>query len=101
MKFRLGWFGLFFMFLSLVVWAEASPVATLQQVSQKILSQLQQNQGHLNKESIARIVNTSLVPHVDLETMSRSVVGRDYWKQATPEQRQQFKHLFTRLVIST
>jgi phospholipid transport system substrate-binding protein len=49
---------------------------------------------------IRKIVNQVLLPNVDLERMSASVVGR-YWRTATPAQRSQFEKEFSYLVTTT
>ncbi len=101
MKFKIYFLAFFFYLFNLSVFADTSPVNMLKQVSSQIISELDRNQGHISKQFVDRIVHRILLPHVDLETMSRSVVGRQYWLQATPPQREQFKHSFTSLVINT
>jgi phospholipid transport system substrate-binding protein len=100
MKFKVYLLSIFIYVFSISVLAEAAPVAMLKQVSSQMMSELDRNQGHINKQVIDNIIHKVLLPHVDLETMSRSVVGKDYWSQATPVQREQFKHAFTGLVIT-
>lgn len=79
------------------------PLTMLKQTSAQMLNTLKQNKSSMksNPATVYRIVNTVLLPHVDLETMGRSVVGRTYWMQATPAQREEFKRLFTRQVTKT
>lgn len=100
MKLRTILWSLILSIITLTAWADGSPVDMLQQVSNQMISQLDQNRGNINKQVIGGIVNRILLPHVDLESMSRSVVGREYWMKATPEQREQFKRAFTNLVIN-
>lgn len=103
-KFLLLVTGLLF---SVIALAQASqdppPLAMLKQTTAQMLTALQQNKPNLqsNPNAIYSIVNKILLPHVDLESMGRSVVGRTYWMQATPQQREQFKRLFTRQVTQT
>lgn len=82
---------------------EPAPLMMLKQTTTQMLTALKQNKATMkeNTNVIYRIVNTILLPHVDLESMGRSVVGRTYWAQATPAQRDQFKRLFTRQVTQT
>ena len=47
-----------------------------------------------------RIVNRNLLPHIDLNRMSASVVGR-YWRKASGSQRAKFKREFSYLVTTT
>lgn len=83
--------------------AAASPLEMLQPTSDQMLSALKSNRATLKSDpaTVYRIVNQILVPHVDLDMMSRLVLGRNIWMSATPEQRQRFKKEFTRLVINT
>jgi phospholipid transport system substrate-binding protein len=99
MKLKAFLFSSFLAFFSMSILAEAAPVNMLKQVSSQMIAELDRNQGHLNKRLINGIIHRVLLPHVDLESMSRSVVGREYWTQATPAQKEDFKHSFTNLVI--
>lgn len=93
-----------FLFLTLVsplCFAIASPADQLQQVANNMLTQLKSNQSQLHKMSVIRkIVNQTLLPHVDLNNMSAHVVGND-WRTATAQQKTQFKTEFARLLTST
>lgn len=82
---------------------QTAPVTMLQQTSDQMLNALKQNKPSLkgNSAAIYRIVDKILLPQVDLESMSRSVVGRNYWAQATPAQKAEFKKLFTYQVTQT
>ncbi len=71
----------------------------LKQVSQQMTVELDKNKGHITKQTINGIVHQILLPHIDLESMSRSVVGREYWSGATPLQKTAFKQAFTNLII--
>lgn len=81
--------------------AVISPVTQLQTIANHMVSQLKNNKTQLhNMAVIRRIVNEVLVPAVDIDRMSASVVGR-YWRAATPAQKTQFEKEFTRLVTTT
>lgn len=82
---------------------DPAPVAMLKSTSDQMLSALKSNKATMknNPDTIYRLVNSILLPHVDLESMGRSVIGRTYWYQATPAQREEFKKLFTRQVTQT
>lgn len=81
--------------------AVVSPATQLQQVANKMVSQLENNKSNLgNMSVIRRIVNQVLIPTVDLDRMSASVVG-NYWRSATPAQQAQFKKDFSYLVTTT
>lgn len=98
---------LFLLFLCCAVTSFAQqdppPLAMLKQTSDQMLNALQKNKASMKNDSkvIFRIVDSILLPHVDLETMGRSVIGRTYWNQATPAQRAEFKRLFTRQLTKT
>src|SRR3990167_10647614 len=78
-----------------------SPSTKLQQVANKMVTQLESNKSNLNSMSvIRRIVNQVLIPNVDLDRMSSSVVGR-YWSTASTAQRAQFEKDFSYLVTTT
>ena len=90
--------------VSLVCWSEASsPVPMLQDTSNHILAVLQQNKSKLasNPSIIFNAVQQYMVPHVDVEGMSRSVLGRQAWTNASASDRNEFKQVFTQLVIRT
>lgn len=88
---------------SSVALAQSSPMEMLQSTSDQMISALRANKASLksNPGTVYRIVNQILVPHVDLDTMSRLVLGRTAWQQASPDLRARFQKEFTRLVIRT
>ncbi|MBA2711337.1 MAG: ABC transporter substrate-binding protein [Tatlockia sp.] len=88
---------------SQLLWAQPSPLPMLEGSSQQILSALKQNKASLknNSQLIYQAVEQYLLPNVDVNGMSRSVLGRKAWGEATPDQRQQFSKAFTQLVIRT
>ena len=90
-----------FCFISPLCFAVVSPATQLQTVANKMVSQLESNKTQLHNMSvIRRIVNQVLIPHVDLDRMSASVVGR-YWRTATAAQKSQFEKDFSYLVTTT
>jgi phospholipid transport system substrate-binding protein len=104
MKLRILWVVLLSCLISNVAWAQDPvPLAMLKQTSSQMLSSLKQNRPQLknNPTLVHRIVVQILLPHVDLDNMSRAVVGRNYWSQATPAQQSAFKKEFTDTVIRT
>src|SRR5690242_13472124 len=81
--------------------AIGSPSAQLQNVANRMIQQLENNKSNLRSMGvIRRIVNQVLLPNVDLNRMSMSVVGRA-WETATPAQKAQFKREFADLVTTT
>ena len=89
--------------LSVLVWGQTSPIPMLQETSDHILAVLQQNKPKLakNPSIIYHAVQQYMVPHVDVEGMSRSVLGRQAWMSASASDRNEFKQVFTQLVIRT
>lgn len=89
--------------VSTVVMAAQSPTTMLQSAADKMIAKLSQNKNQLrsNPNVIHRIVNSSLIPYIDVNRMAGSVVGRNYWQQATPAQRRAFVSEFKSLVINT
>lgn len=83
--------------------AASSPVPMLQGVANNMIAQLEKNKRQLksNRKIIHRIVNSVLVPHISINRMAGSVVGRRYWNSATSSQRKQFVKEFKYLVINT
>lgn len=91
------------LFFSVSVWADAqSPVVFIQGIANQMISHLDTNKAQLKQPGvIRRIVNQVLIPRIDLDRMAGSVVGRQYWMSATPQQKSTFIREFTSLVIST
>ena len=78
-----------------------SPATQLQQIANRMITQLESNKSTLHSMSvIRRIVNKTLLPSVDMDRMSSSVVGRN-WRTATVAQRAQFEKEFSYLVTTT
>jgi len=104
MKLKKLFFGLVvFLCCSTIFAADPAPLAMLKNTSQQMISELDRHLGNLkgNDRLVEGIVMRVLVPHVDLVSMSRSVVGRNYWDQAASATHQQFTKEFTRYVIRT
>lgn len=81
--------------------ALTSPVVQMQHEADHMIVQLEANKARLgNINVIRKIVNNILLPSVDLDRMSASVVGQP-WRTATPEQRSLFKKEFSFLVTTT
>jgi len=89
--------------LHTLTWAASSPMEMLQSTSDQMLAALKQDQVTIktNQQAVFDIVHRILLPHVDLERMSRTALGRDAWLQATPKQKAQFKTQFTTMLIRT
>lgn len=101
-KFRLIYILLFWL-VSCVALAAESPLPMLQNTSDQLLSALQQNKATLksNPQVVYNLVHQILLPHIDLQGMARSVLGRNVWQNATPQQQEQFTYQFTELLVHT
>lgn len=84
---------------SIASFAATSPADMLQQVTNQMLTALEKTENR-NTQSIYRLVQTILLPHVDLNKMSQLVVGK-YWSEATPMQQKEFEQQFTYFVTRT
>lgn len=92
--------GLFFINNAM---AAVSPLPMLQSTSDQMINALRQNQSSLqsNPQLVYGFTTHILLPHVDINGMARSVLGRNGWAQATPAQRAQFTQEFTTLLVHT
>lgn len=89
--------------LSQVTWAQSSPVPMLENSAAQIIATLKANKPSLKRDHkiIYSAVERYLLPNVDVNGMSRSVLGRQAWNKASPAERQEFTSAFTQLVIRT
>lgn len=91
------------MCLSQAMVAQSSPVPMLESTANGIINTLKVNKAQLktHPDIIYKAVESHLLPNVDVEGMSRSVLGRQAWIKASPAERTQFSQAFTKLVIRT
>lgn len=79
-----------------------NPLTYMKTVTNSLLKSLDQNKARLgNHRVVSRIIYEKVVPHFDLGTMARSVLGRRYWNSATPERRREFIREFTDMIVNT
>lgn len=100
------WISVFLWFLgSTCALADVStgPLELLQSVTQEVLSELKADQAAIkvNSHKVQILMNRVMLPHVDIEGMSRWVVGRTAWTQATAAQQQAFIAQFRHLMLNT
>jgi phospholipid transport system substrate-binding protein len=82
--------------------AQAAPDAMIKQVSGEVIDAVKSDKA-IQAGDISRIqalVDSKVMPHVDFQRMTASVVGK-YWKTATPEQQQKLQAEFKTLLIRT
>ena len=100
-KMILAWAGLITLWLlPQIVVAEQSPEVMLEQAAEQMLAALREHDSELRNDpqQLHALVDEVLVPHVDLQVVSRWVLGK-YWRTATPEQRRRFAEEFKKMLI--
>ena len=90
------------MFTTLVHAADDAAVTMLKSVVTEMTTSLDQQQAAIKQDpnTIVGIVNKVIVPHVDMNIMSKSVLAR-HWRTATETQRSQFQDVFGQWVVLT
>ncbi|WP_159712177.1 MlaC/ttg2D family ABC transporter substrate-binding protein [Geminicoccus flavidas] len=78
--------------------AQESPSAFMDGVGQEVVAAFQDDSLN-DQERLSRLVSI-LDKSVDFEIIGRLVIGR-YWRQASPEQQQEFVDLFRQFTIQT
>jgi phospholipid transport system substrate-binding protein len=75
--------------------ASGDPATLVQQAAQGMLGDIAKNRDAYRRDpaKIGPVVDKWLMPHFDTETSARVVLGQ-YWRTATPEQRQRFINAF-------
>jgi phospholipid transport system substrate-binding protein len=82
-------------------WASVTPPQVmLKNLTDEVITVLKRDQARVHKEPtyLFDLVEQVLLPHVDMDVMSRYVLGR-YWRTATKEQRSRFRHEFKNLLV--
>jgi phospholipid transport system substrate-binding protein len=71
------------------------PSALVQEAAQGMLGDIAKNRDAYRRDpaKIGPVVDKYLMPHFDTETSARVVLGQ-YWRSATPDQRQRFINAF-------
>ncbi len=82
--------------------APLSATDTVRQATRELYQALEKNQVRVHKDPqlLYELVEGSLLPYTDLQTMSRWVLGR-YWRSASEDQRKRFEDEFRRLLVRT
>jgi phospholipid transport system substrate-binding protein len=83
--------------------ATSSPVDMLRSTADRMIAELKANKASLQQDpnSVYSIVKRILLPHVDQETMARSVLGRDVWQNGSESQHKRFIDEYTFLLVRT
>ena len=79
----------------------SDPTALVQATAQGMLGDLDKNREEYRRDpkKIAGLVDKYLMPHFDAETSARVVLGQ-FWRTATPDQRQRFINAFYHSLLS-
>jgi phospholipid transport system substrate-binding protein len=101
--FRLCFILLLFLGQTAFAASPPSPMDLMQEVTNQTLSALQKNQASLqsNPHVVYRIINHILLPHVDMQEMSKMVLGREVWMNTSPNEKQRFVEQFKLLLVRT
>jgi phospholipid transport system substrate-binding protein len=83
--------------------AASSPLTMLQNTANQMIEELKKNKASLQQDplSVYSIVKRILLPHIDQETMARSVLDRETWQKASPQERKEFMDEYTFLLVRT
>lgn len=83
--------------------AESSPVPMLESTADNIISTLNKNKESLKSDPqiVNKAITAYLLPHVDIQGMTRSVLGRQTWMKMSNDERKDFTLAFTKLVVRT
>jgi len=94
-------YGCLMLLVSRTAMAEQGPVEMLQLMTSTLESVVKNDPDIIYDESRLRtIAHEVVLPHVDIRTMSRWVLGKN-WRKATPEQRENFVVEFRDLLLTT
>ncbi len=80
--------------------AAVAPQTMLESVTSEIIDVLKREQTTVQNEPahMFTLVEQVLLPHVDMDVMSRYVLGK-YWRRANEEQRERFRQEFKNLLV--
>ncbi|MDX1902447.1 MAG: ABC transporter substrate-binding protein [Gammaproteobacteria bacterium] len=94
---------LFLGLYAITVSASQDPTAMLRSIADQMIAKLKQNQVTLKKNPglVYSFANKIIVPHADLDAMSKRVLPPKTWNSSTPAQRSLFKKEFTTTLIRT
>ncbi|HEX9801765.1 MAG TPA: ABC transporter substrate-binding protein, partial [Gammaproteobacteria bacterium] len=97
-----AWLGALLLALlsSRAVAAIPQPEKMLESLTDEVITVLKREQEAVHRDPayLFELVEQVLLPHVDMEVMSRYVLGR-YWRDATDEQRSRFRQEFKNLLV--
>jgi phospholipid transport system substrate-binding protein len=79
----------------------SDPTALVQATAQGMLGELDKHRDEYRRDpaKVSALVDKFLMPHFDTETSARVVLGQ-FWRNATPDQRQRFVNAFYHSLLS-
>jgi phospholipid transport system substrate-binding protein len=82
--------------------AQEAPDVMVQRITREVIAAVKSDKAIKsgNRQRIQALVETAILPHVDFQRTTAMTVGR-YWRDATPQQRQQLTDEFRALLIHT
>lgn len=92
--------SLFFMGFSALA---ADPKARMEMITAKITEEILANKERIRKDSVyaKSLIRDHLLPEVDTNYMTKRILGKTYWTQATEQQRQTFTDQFIGLLLNS
>ncbi len=91
--------------LTLVINCHAAPdpLELVKGVTDRMVEVLVKDRTNIAKDNgyLISKIDQIVLPHFDILAMSRSVVGRQYWEQASEQSRNDFVKVFTKYVENT
>lgn len=89
--------------LPLASFAEGDPVNLLQSIANQMISNLKSHKATLksNPSYVYSLANRLVVPHADVDEMSKRVLPPATWNSANASQRARFQKEFTTLLVRT
>lgn len=103
MKKMLGWVALIALFMGTTVQASAQkPEDMVREAAQKVMTALRKDKAALESDpdKLYALVNEAILPIIDFDAMAKLTLGKN-WRQATPEQREQFVGAYRSMLIRT
>jgi phospholipid transport system substrate-binding protein len=96
------WLGILMLAAVPALAADKGAEAVVRQTTERIYRAIEKDRPLVSQqpEHLYRLVERILLPHADLERMSRWVLGR-FWRQSSENQRHQFTQEFTTLLVRT
>ena len=87
-----------FLFFSVITFAEVKPSVMLEQLANNLLTQISSKNN--DQSDVANVIKKVLIPKIDKEYMAMSVIGRNYWLDASENDKKDFIDQFEIMVTN-